>query len=251
MKPATVDVATTNDSRTTARDVFGCPQPAPKRRVIFYITVQPVSVLNRVEIQRQWIIGWRGLLAVGAAMLVAGWAGTALLFRQPTLVAEPQLTITGLWAFIFIAIAVIALFAAPRHMSVNPATLMWTGLNIIGLGVTLSAIVGVLPPELTQYAYWHVWVLIAVIGFAATGTLLEREDLNGQVYFTAAGLELSILFIGLGALEVLIPGLYLLLAFVHPVPLVLDSLPNEPSPGRKAAIQLGSYTLGLSVILFL
>lgn len=88
-----------------------------------------------------------------------------------------------------------------------------------------------------------------MIGFAVTGAALEDRGIEGQVYFTAAGLELSLLFLGLGAFETLVPGLYVLLAFVHPTPLILDALPAELSNGRAAAVQLGIYAVGLGLVL--
>lgn len=60
---------------------------------------------------------------------------------------------------------------------------------------------------------------------------------------------MSLLFIGLGAFDELFPGLYLLLALVHPTPLALDALPRDLGPGPAAVIQLSLYALGLGLVL--
>jgi hypothetical protein len=125
---------------------------------------------------------------------------------------------------------------------------LWGVSKAVALAVTAAA-VGILPSGLVVYAYWHVWVVVAVVGFATTGALLERSGSSGQHYFTAAGLEVSLPFIGLGAFDLMLPGLYLLLAFVHPTPLALDAAPFDLGPAPDAAIQLALYATGLGIVL--
>lgn len=193
-----------------------------------------------------------GLLALGSALLALGWGGTAALLRFPgSAPGNPIDLAVGLWLLIFGTIAAVALLACPSHVRFNRVTLAWTGLNSAAFAYTLAAVGGLLPAGLIQYAYWHVWVLVAVVGFAVTGALLEDEGITGQLYFTAAGLELSLLFLGLGAFGTLLPGLYLLLAFVHPTPLALDALSLDLTPGRTAAVQLGTYAVGLGLVFLL
>jgi hypothetical protein len=179
-----------------------------------------------------------------------GWLVTGIIRREPTVSPlGPVETAVGLWLVVFALIAVVAVTLTCRAVWYNRIILLWVGLNSVAFVYTGAAIAGLLSGSLVQYAYWHVWVATAVVGFAGTGVALEGEGIGGQVYFTAAGLELSLLFLGFGAFEVLVPGLYALLAFVHPVPLVLDALPRELTSGHTAVIQLGVYTLGLGAVL--
>ena len=62
---------------------------------------------------------------------------------------------------------------------------------------------------------------------------------------------MSLLFIGLGAFTELVPGLYLLLAFVHPTPLALDAYPGDLGAAPDAAVQLALYATGLGLVLVL
>ncbi|MFB6117882.1 hypothetical protein [Halosegnis sp.] len=209
-----------------------------------------VEVDRSASASRQ--LGRRGLLGFGAALLTIGWGGTALLLRSSSVAPfDPIVTAVGGWLAVFALIAGIAVGLCPRWVWYNRVVATWVGLNAAAFGYTAAAAAGLLPADLVQYAFWHVWVLAAVVGFAVTGAVLEGEDTAGQLYFTAAGLELSLLFLGLGAFGTLVPGLYLLLAFVHPTPLALDALPGDLSPGRTAAVQLGVYALGLGVVFLL
>jgi hypothetical protein len=189
-------------------------------------------------------------LQVGAALLLVGWAGTAVLQRNPTVTPlRPITAAVGLWLGIFALIAGVALLLTPRSVWYNRVVLVWVGLNTAAFGYTGAVMAGLLPSNFALYAYWHIWVAAAVVGFTVTGVALEDQGIEGQVYFTAAGLELSLLFLGLGAFGTLIPGLYLLLALVHPTPLLLDAFPADLSNGRVAAIQLGIYAAGLGLVL--
>ena len=192
----------------------------------------------------------RTLLGSVAAMLALGWAATEAVASFPAVVpGDPILAVVGLWVGLFAVVTVGALTQTPDYVRFSGPLLLWGVLNAVALAVTVSAALGILPSGLVVYAYWHVWVLVAVVGFATTGALLERSGSSGQHYFTAAGLEVSLLFIGLGAFELLLPGLYLLLAFVHPTPLALDASPFDPGAGPDAAIQLGLYATGLGIVL--
>lgn len=195
-------------------------------------------------------LGRHGLLRVGAVLLLLGWAGTAIIQRNPTsFPLDPVTMAVGLWVGVFALIAAVALVLTPQSVWYNRVILTWTVLNTAAFGYTGAVMAGLLSGTLAQYAYWHVWVATAVVGFAVTGAILEGEGIEGQVYFTAAGLELSLLFLGLGAFGTLVPGLYVLLAFVHPTPLILDAFPGQLSNGRAAAIQLGVYAVGLGLVL--
>lgn len=188
------------------------------------------------------------LLVLGAVMLAAGWALTgAVVSFSESLPVSPTVAAVGLWA----VIGAVALTQTPDYVRFSRPLLLWAVLNTVAFLVTGAAVFGYLPAGLVVYAYWHVWVLVAVVGFAATGALLERSGPSGQHYFTAAGLEVSLLFIGLGAFAELVPGLYLLLAFVHPTPLALDAYLGDLGAGPDAAIQLALYATGLGLVLVL
>ena len=169
-------------------------------------------------------VGRRRLLGLGAFALATGWALTEAIVSFPGAVpVSPTTAAVGLWAVLFAAVTAVALTQSPDYVRSSRPLLLWAVLNAVAFLVVGAAVLGYLPAGLVVYAYWHVWVLVAVVGFAATGVLLERSGPSGQHYFTAAGLEVSLLFIGLGAFTELVPGLYLLLAFVHPTPLALDA----------------------------
>ena len=197
-------------------------------------------------------VGRRQLLGLGAFALATGWALTEAIVSFPGAVpVSPTTAAVGLWAVLFAAVGAVALTQTPDYVRSSRPLLLWAVLNTVAFLVTGAAVLGYLPAGLVVYAYWHVWVLVSVVGFAGTGVLLERSGPSGQHYFTAAGLEVSLLFIGNGAFAELVPGLYLLLAFVHPTPLALDAYPGDLGAGPDAAIQLALYATGLGLVLVL
>lgn len=195
-------------------------------------------------------LGRRELFGVGGASLFVGWAGTQLAVARPGLVpGDPLVGVTALWFALFAVVGAVTVTQCPDYVRFSRPLFVWGLLNAVAFVVAGLAALGSLPPGLVTYAFWHVWVLIAVVGFAATGALLERSGASGQHYFTASGLEVSLLFIGFGAYGEIVPGSYLLLAFVHPTPLLLDALPDDVDPGPAAVVQLGLYALGLGLVL--
>ena len=196
--------------------------------------------------------GRRQLLGLGAVALAVGWGLTeAIVTFRPSLPVSLAAAAVGLWVGLFALVTVVALTQCPDYVRFSGPLLLWGVLNILAFLVTGAAVLGYLPVGLVVYTYWHVWVLVSVVGFAGTGVLLERSGPSGQHYFTAAGLEVSLLFIGLGAFTELVPGLYLLLAFVHPTPLALDAYPRDLGAGPAAAVQLSLYATGLGIVLVL
>jgi hypothetical protein len=196
--------------------------------------------------------GRRQLLGLGAVALAVGWGLTeAIVSFRPSLPVSLAAAAVGLWVGLFALVTVVALTQCPDYVRFSGPLLLWGVLNILAFLVTGAAVLGYLPVGLVVYTYWHVWVLVSVVGFAGTGVLLERSGPSGQHYFTAAGLEVSLLFIGLGAFTELVPGLYLLLAFVHPTPLALDAYPGDLGAGPDAAVQLSLYAAGLGLVLVL
>lgn len=183
-------------------------------------------------------------------MLFVGWGGTQLARARPDLIpGDPLAGVTVLWFGLFALIVLAVGTQCPDYVRFSQPVFIWGVLNTAAFAFTALAIQGALPSGWVTYAFWHVWVLVAVIGFAATGALLERSGASGQHYFTASGLEVSLLFIGLGAYGEIVPGSYLLLAFVHPTPLLLDVLPTDIGPGLASLIQLSLYSLGLGIVL--
>jgi hypothetical protein len=182
----------------------------------------------------------RGLLGFGAGILFLGWGATELAVTRAGVVpGDPFVALTVFWGALFLFFGVVTLTQCPDYVRTSQPLAVWGVLNAAGLLYTGAAVTGLLPAGFAQYAYWHVWVLVAVVGFGATGALLERSGSSGQHYFTAAGLEVSLLFIGLGAFD----------ALVHPTPLALDALPRDLGPGPAAVIQLSLYALGLGLVL--
>jgi len=195
-------------------------------------------------------LGRRGLLGLGAALLAVGWGGTAFLTRNPTLApADPALTALALWLGLFGLVAVAALAACPSRVTFSRPVLSWVGLNALGFLAVGAAVAGLVPLELQRYAFWHVWVAGAVVGFTATGELLRRAGGGWLVYHTAAAVELSLLVLGVVAFEALLPGLYLVLAAVHPVPLALDALDLDLGRAPTAGIQVALYLVALVAVL--
>lgn len=192
----------------------------------------------------------RDLFGLIAVALFGGWAGTQVAVTHPGLVpGNPLFTVTGLWIALFGLVALVVFTQSPDYVRLSGPLVVWGVLNTAAFTFTVLALFGNLPDSWFVYAFWHVWVFIAAIGFAATGVLLERSGASGQHYFTAAGLEVSLLFIGLALYSEIVPGSYLLLAFVHPTPLFLDALSSDIDPARAAGIQLGLYALGLGIVL--
>lgn len=212
---------------------------------------RPASLPRRLGLPASTCrVGRRGFLGLGAALLFVGWGVTELVVARPgVLPGSPAVTAVALWFAMFLGIGVVGLTQCPDYVRFSGPLVVWGALNAAAFVYAGAAALGYLPPGLTVYAYWHVWVLAAVVGFAATGALLERSGSSGQHYFTAAGLEISLLFIGLGAFSEIVPGLYLLLALVHPTPLALDAYPGDLGPGPAAVIQLALYAVGLGVVL--
>lgn len=195
-------------------------------------------------------MGRRGLLGTGAALLVAGWGGTAILIRNPTLApADPALSALGLWLGLFALVAAVAVTQCPAGVTFSRPVLVWVGLNTIGFLAAGAAVAGLLPPGLRRYAFWHVWVAGAVVGFLVTGELLRRAGAAWQVYHTAAVIEVTLLAVGLVSFGSLLPGLYLVLGAVHPVPLALDALDPDLGPLPLAAVQVGAYAAALGFVL--
>lgn len=193
-------------------------------------------------------IGRRGLLQLGSALLLVGWIGTGMLTEfVGTGPFGPIGTVIALWVGLFGLIGAVAVTRCPRHVVFSKPILVWVGLNTFGFAVTWAAWSGLLPGGLVQYAYWHVWVATAVIGFAVTGELLRRNGIDGRVYYTAAAAELGLLIVGLLAFELLRPHQYLLLAVVHASPLLLDSF--DLDLGRRIVdLQAGIYVVAAAPV---
>jgi hypothetical protein len=195
-------------------------------------------------------LGRRGLLGLGAGLLFVGWGGTALFARVPGLaVIDPRAATVALWLALFGLIAAVALVACPEEVTFSRPILVWVGLNGLGFLLTGTALVGLVPGWLSPYAYWHVWVAGAVVGFLATGTLLRRAGSPAGRYYVAAVVELWILTVGLVAFETLVPGLYLVLAVVHPTPLALDALDLDATAWSQTVAQVAVYTVALLAVI--
>ena len=97
------------------------------------------------------------------------------------------------------------------------------------------------------------WALTeAIVSFPSAVPVSPTTAAVGlRAVLFAAGLEVSLLFIGIGAFAELVSGLYLLLAFVHPTPLALDAYPGDLGAGPDAAVQLSLYAAGLGLVLVL
>ena len=118
----------------------------------------------------------RRLLGLGAVMLAVGGALTeAVVSFSESLPVSPTVAAVGLWA----VIGAVALTQTPGYVRFSRPLLLWAVLDTLAFLVTGVALFGYLPAELVVYAYWHVWVLVAVVGFAATGALLERSGPSG------------------------------------------------------------------------
>lgn len=190
--------------------------------------------------------GRRGLLGFGSVLLFVGWTGTALFLRVPTAApADPVVSSLGLWVGLFVLVATVALTQCPRRVTFSRPILVWVALNTLGFGYVAGALAGLVPTAYARFAYWHVWVGAGVLGFLATGELLRRAGVLTPVYYVAAVVELWILIVGLVSFETLVPGLYLLLAVVHPMPLALDALDPDVGDWLVSVAQVSVYTVAL------
>ena len=195
-------------------------------------------------------IGRRGLLGIGAGLLVAGWGGTALFTRAPGLApAGPAIASVGLWLVLFVLVAAVAVTQCPRHVTFSRPILVWVSLNVVAFCYTGAALAGLLPASLAQYAYWHIWLAAGVVGFTATGVLLRRAGASGSVYLVAAVTELWMLVAGLVSFETLVPGLYLLVAVVHPMPLAIDALDSDFGDWPTTVAQVTVYTTTILAVI--
>ncbi|QWC20330.1 hypothetical protein [Halorubrum sp. 2020YC2] len=180
-----------------------------------------------------------GLLLFGFLEGVVGWGLSWAFSRNPGLAPFGLVqSIVAVWIVLTAGIVFFGVTYTSPTVRRNRVWLIWGGLNVAATVVNVGALVGVVPPAVERYAYWHPWLAAIGIGYLITALYnWESPQIRQQervVYAVTGVATLGLLAGSLGPLRAFVTlNIFAIGAVVHLVPIGHDVLADAALIARR------------------